>query len=74
MRVALQDAARKILTLEKDPKSEAFVFAKTLELGGDLRSLITANDEERKAFEATLAPKYARQILAKAAVVGTKPA
>ena len=30
-------------------------------------------DEEREAFKAALAPKYARQLMAKATVVGGKP-
>jgi len=49
-RVAIADAARAILKKEKDTKSEAYLFAKTTELGAETRSLIAANEEERKEF------------------------
>lgn len=49
-RVAIADAARAILKLEKDTKSEAYLFAKTTELGGEVRGLITANEEDRKMY------------------------
>jgi len=49
-RIAIGDAARAILKIEKDTKSEAYLFAKSVELGSELRSLIAANPEERKAY------------------------
>jgi len=49
-RIAIGDAARAILKVEKDTKSEAYLFAKTYELGSDIRSLIAASEEERKAY------------------------
>jgi thiol-disulfide isomerase/thioredoxin len=50
MRVAMGDAARAILRQEKDTKSEAYLLAKTIDLNGDVRSLISATPEERKEF------------------------
>lgn len=49
-RIAIQDAARRILAIEKDTDSEAWLFAKTTELGGEIRGLIAASEEERKEF------------------------
>ena len=49
-RIAIGDAARAILKLEKDTKSEAYLFAKTYELGSEIRSLIAAGEDERKAY------------------------
>jgi thiol-disulfide isomerase/thioredoxin len=49
-RVAIGDAARAILKIEKDTKSEAYLFAKTFELGSGIRGLISASEDERKAY------------------------
>jgi thiol-disulfide isomerase/thioredoxin len=46
----MQDAAQAILKQEKDTKSEAWLFAKTIEMGGEVRKLIAANEDERKEF------------------------
>ncbi len=48
--VAIRITAEKILKLEKDPKSDAYVFAKVVTLGSEVRSLIAATPEERKEF------------------------
>lgn len=53
-RIAIQDAARRILAIEKDMESEAWLFAKTTELGGEIRSLIAADEGERKEFVASV--------------------
>jgi thiol-disulfide isomerase/thioredoxin len=49
-RLAIGDAARAILKIEKDTKSEAYLFAKSYELGSELRSLIAASPEDRQAY------------------------
>ena len=48
--VAIKDAARKILKLEKDTSSEAYLLAKTIELGSEIRSLIAADRAEREEY------------------------
>jgi thiol-disulfide isomerase/thioredoxin len=53
-RVALQDAARRILAIEKDTGSEAFLLAKTIEVGSEIRSLIAASEDERKQYMETV--------------------
>lgn len=49
-RIAIADAARAILDIEKDTKSEAYLFAKTTELGSEVRGLIAASPDERQAY------------------------
>lgn len=49
-RLAIIDAARAILAIEKDTKSEAYLFAKTVDLGSEFRGLIAASPEERKVY------------------------
>jgi hypothetical protein len=49
-RVAIGDAARAVLKIEKDTKSEAYLFAKTYELGTEIRGLAAASADERQAY------------------------
>jgi thiol-disulfide isomerase/thioredoxin len=50
VRIALGDAARKILAVEQDKKSDAYRLARSVDLLLSMRSLIAASDDERKAF------------------------
>jgi len=54
-RVAMQDAARKLLTLEKDEKSETWLLAKSIETGSEIGTLVAASSEERKEYVASVA-------------------
>jgi thiol-disulfide isomerase/thioredoxin len=47
---AIREAAEKILKQEKDTKSEAYRTAKSITLGSEVRSLITATEDERRDF------------------------
>lgn len=49
-RIAIHDAARKILKLETDKSSKAYLLAKTIELGAEMRGLIAADADERRAY------------------------
>ena len=49
-RIAVADASRAILKIEKNKNSEAYLFAKSFELGSEMGSLITASPEERKVY------------------------
>jgi len=51
-RIAILDAANKILKVETDKRSEAYVLAKTIQLGADLRGLIVATSQERRDYVA----------------------